>query len=422
MVHNRYRQPGGEDQVACSEVENLREGGLEVLSLTFHNDANGRQGVASALRLATAASWSQASYRRIQQVCDEYRPDIAHVHNFWMKLSPAVHAACREVGVPSVQTLHNFRLLCTNALFLRKGQVCEDCLGKVPWRGVVRRCYRNSVLASAAVVRMIVSNRNRGTWDRDVSAFIALSRHSRSKFVAGGLPADRLFVKPNFVFEPGEFAPRPSSSNLILYLGRLSNEKGIETLLIAWAAKRLDLTGQLLIVGDGPSREALERQACDLELDGSGVTFVGRKQPSEIPELLASARAVVLPSLCYENFPRSVVEAFSCGRPVVSSDLGAPAEIVAHGETGLKFPVGDAAALGDALKTILSDDALADRLGTNARAEYLAKYTPAHNFEMLMRIYRFAIEHRGNSVPEMLRAFEPATTSQPKILSSAAGR
>ena len=362
--------------------------------------------------MGLASAWSGKSYSRVRRLCEDSRPDIAQVQNFWLNLSPSAHRACQDANVPTVQTLRNFRLLCANALFLRDGQVCEDCLGKAPWRGVVRRCYRDSLLASAAVARMIVSNRRRDTWRRDVDAFIALTEHSRSKFIAGGLPADRIFVKPNFVDDPGPPSGAPSGSDVVLYVGRLSKEKGVGTLLAAWTGTELGRRhARLVIAGDGPERAALEEQASSLGLSPRVATFAGHQSPPNLHSLIARSRVVVVPSISYETFGRVVIEAFCHGRPVIASDIGAIGELVQHGRTGLKFPPGDAEALGETIGTILGDGTLVDRLGANARAEYLAKYTPQHNFEMLMRIYRFAIESRGNPLPEMLRSFEPATAT-----------
>src|SRR5690349_3833939 len=175
LLHNRYRQHGGEDAVVKSEARLLRQMGVEVLESTFTNDVDGEHSFRGTFELRLRSSWSGDSYRRIKRLCDDFHPDIAHIHNFWMEMSPSAHRACRDCGAATVQTLHNFRLLCSNALLKRKGSVCEDCLGKLPWRGVVRRCYRDSLLASLAVSRMIVANRVRRTWNRDVDAFIALS-------------------------------------------------------------------------------------------------------------------------------------------------------------------------------------------------------------------------------------------------------
>src|SRR5258708_15720708 len=199
IIHNRYRNYGGEDAVAEAETSLLRSQGVEVLHLDADNEADPRVELKGALKLALNSHWSSESYAGVRKICREFLPDVAHVHNFWLRLTPSVHAACRDAGVPTVQTLHNFRLFCTNAQFQRSGQRCEDCLGKAPWRGVVRRCYRHSFLASAAVMRMIMANRARGTWQHKVNAFIALSEHSRGLFIAGGIPAARIRIKPNFV-------------------------------------------------------------------------------------------------------------------------------------------------------------------------------------------------------------------------------
>ena len=408
MLHNRYREPGGEDLSVSAEVDNLRTHGIEVIDQQFDNDVSTGSGVAGNLRLALGAVWSRRSHQEISLLCEKYSPDVAHVQNFWMKLSPSVHDACHAAGVPTVQALRNFRLLCANALFLRHARVCEDCLGKLPWRGVVRRCYRNSAVASAAVSQMIVYNRWRGTWERDVDAFIASTEHSRSKFIAGRLPEGRIFVKPNFVDDPGNPDRPPSSSDCILYVGRLSQEKGLGLLLEAWAVAALSNLGRLLVVGDGPERAKLERKATKLGLSPASVTFMGRRPTEDVRELLGGARALVAPSLCFETFGKTVAEALAFGRPSVVSALGALGELIEDGRTGIKFPAGDVGALGQSLKLVLSGKTLADRLGRRARREYLAKYTPDRNFRMLMEIYRFAIERHGNRLPAPLQSYGPA--------------
>jgi glycosyltransferase involved in cell wall biosynthesis len=379
ILHNRYRQPGGEDQVACAETQLLRERGVDVLEYAVDND--------TVSPLATV--WSRDSYRKVQEVCRHFRPDVAHVHNFWLKLTPSVHAACRESGAATVQTLHNFRLLCTNALFLRGSEVCEDCLGKTPWRGVMRRCYRDSFAASAGVAGMIVLNRRRGTWDRDVDAFIVLSEASRARFLAAGFSADRLFLKPNFVEDPGEPASLPSASDMVLCAGRMSPEKGFHVLLDAWKGQQ----GRLILAGDGPERPALEARARALGLDG--VTFAGRVNQAEMARLYRQARAVALPSICFEQFPRGVVEAYAHARPIVASDIGGLGELVAHDRTGRKFAVKDSRAMAGQLRSVLGDGVLANRLGAAARVEYLSKYTAEINFRRLLAIYEAAVARRG---------------------------
>jgi glycosyltransferase involved in cell wall biosynthesis len=374
-----------------SEAQLLRSNGVEVREAVFDNESTTGDGVSGVVRIVLNCAWSWPAYARVIELCGLFRPDVVHVHNFWIRLSPSVHAASRKAGVPTVQTLHNFRLLCSNALLYRNGGPCEECIGKTQWRGVAHRCYRDSALASAAVATMNLVNRSRGTWEQEVDALIALSEHSMRKFAAGGLPGDRIFVKPNSIEDPGS-PMAPSLSKTLLYAGRLSPEKGVNELLSAWAEGDIGRYGRLILAGDGPERAALERIAASLGVSSS-VEFAGHRRQAEIPELIRSARAVVVPSLCYENFPRIVVEAFAHGKPAIVSDLGALREIV-HDGAGMRFHAGDHAALARALNRMLNDDRLADRLGDAARAEYLRKYTPERNFEQLMAIYRFACNRR----------------------------
>jgi glycosyltransferase involved in cell wall biosynthesis len=404
LLHNRYRNLGGEDAVVAAERDLLRAEGIEVFEYQAGNGTAGEHAGLGALRRGLSSAWSQAAYETVRELCEQVRPTIVHVHNFWMSLTPSVHAAAQDSGAATVQTLHNFRLLCVNATFLRDGAVCEDCLGCAPWRGVVRRCYRGSAIASAAVANMIVTNRRRGTWERQVDAFVALSEHSRAKFVAGGLPAARLFVKPNFMEDPGSSLEPPSHSRTILFAGRLSEEKGLPLLLDAWAAHELSGIGRLVIAGDGPQRAELIERAARLGLTAPQVQFPGRIAAAEVGERARVARALVLPSLCYENFPRAVLDAFANARPLVATGIGALGELVTHGRNGLTFPAGDVAALGGALGLLLREDALADRLGRQARAEYLERYTPERNVQSLVEIYRFARAHRDRTERQTLHA------------------
>jgi glycosyltransferase involved in cell wall biosynthesis len=389
VLHNRYRRYGGEDAVAESEVRLLRANGIEVLHVESDNDVSDHAKLHGGLALAMESNWSKVSYDGVRALCREFRPDVAHVHNFWLRLTPAVHAACREEGVPTVQTLHNFRLFCVNAQFQRNGHKCEDCLGHSPWRGVALRCYRNSFLASAAVARMIMSNRARDTWRKHVSAFIALSRHSRKLFIAGGIPQELIHIKPNFIEDTGTGRVRPSASRRFVFVGRLSPEKGVRELLDAWARSGVEHGAELAIAGDGPERARLEAQAARLGI-ADRVTFLGHQTHDEVMALVGEARAVVLPSLFHECFPRVLVEAMSAGRPILASSVGALDELVGA-DIGVQFPALDPAALGAAIRRFHDEPALADRLGAGAREAYLARYTPERNFEMLMRIYEAAM-------------------------------
>ena len=407
-VYNRYLNRGGEDEVFESEAALLGAHGCAVRCVTEQVSKPGD--IYHSLELARDTIWSTRWYRQITGLLREVNPDAVHLHNFFPVISPSIYYACRKAGVPLVHTLHNYRFLCPSNLLLRNGSPCEDCVGKrYPWPGVVHACYQGSRLKTGVIAAMLGIHNWARTWHEHVDVFVALTEMARRKFAAGGLPAGRIVVKPNFVEDPGQRVSPPSASDVVLYAGRLSKEKGVATLLSAWAGAALGRHGRLVIAGDGPERATLEGQASLLGLSPPEVTFAGYLPAPKLHALIEGSRAMVVPSIWYETFGRVVIEAFCHARPVVVSDIGAIGELVRHGETGLKFPPGDAAALGEALRTILGDGGLADRLGANARAEYLAKYTPERNFEMLMRIYRLAIERKGNALPEMLRSFEPAT-------------
>ncbi len=370
----------------------LRQHGVDVAEHYVDNQANQ---VLGNLALLARSAWSSDSYASVQRICQEFRPAIVHVHNFWMRLTPSVHAAARSAGAATVQSLHNYRLVCANAYLLRDGQVCEDCLGSPPWRAVVHRCYHDSVIASAAVGHLIVLNRSRKTWTRDVDAFITPSQSARTKLLHAGLPAERFFVKPNFTEDPGNADSPPSATRRFLFAGRLSPEKGVRILLSAWARVNRLEGAQLIIAGDGPDRRELENFARDLALPPSDVVFAGAVPSADLIKLLKTCRAVVLPSICLETFGSTIVEAFSCGRPAIASDLGGPSELVRDGWNGYKIHPSDVEALAKALHLVLANNQLADELGRNSRYDFMTSFTPEVNYQELSTIYNFALQHKA---------------------------
>jgi glycosyltransferase involved in cell wall biosynthesis len=281
-------------------------------------------------------------------------------------------------------TLHNYRLLCANAMLFREGRVCEDCIGTSPWRAVPHRCYRNSMFASAVAATAIDIPRRLGVWD-DVDLFISLTEFARERFVAGGLPATKLLVKPNFVDDPGPRPNLPSTSNTVLFVGRLSTEKGVRTLLEAWHSS--DLAGlELLVVGDGPLREELESTA------PRGVRFAGRVAPERVSELMLRSRGMVFPSVWYEGQPMVLLEALAAGLPVVASDIGGIPETVA-GHSVLVAP-GDRTSWTRALER-LADAEWVDSASAANRAVYESRYAPEVALGELEGAYRRAREERG---------------------------
>jgi glycosyltransferase involved in cell wall biosynthesis len=377
QVHTRYRYEGGEDAVARAEAALLTQAGHEVVPYVAENPSGAGPTAAAML----ASPWNAAAARRLRAAARRARPDVAHVHNTWFALTPSVVAALDGLGVPVVVTLHNYRLVCANASLFRDGRPCEDCVGTHPWHGVQHRCYRGSAVSSAAVAATISLNRAVGTWDRHVRLFLALNDFARDRFVAGGLPADRVWVKPNSVADPGPRPGPPSGSPTVLFAGRLTPEKGVGVLLEAW--RRLAPAAlELVVAGDGPMRTELERRP------PPGVRFVGQLGPAAVQEWMLRSRALVFPTWLYEGQPMSVLEAFAAGLPVLASRLGGNADLVGALGDGWLAPARDPAALAERLAG-LTDDAAADRAGAAARRLYEERFAERHNLQALEAAYRY---------------------------------
>ena len=377
VAHNAYRQAGGEDSVVASEVALLRAHGHTVIELRRHNDdVDG----AGRLSLAAQTVWSRRTHGEAVELIGRHRPHVAHIHNTLPLLSPSLHWACHHAGVAVVQTLHNFRLACPQAMFLRDGVACEDCLGRAPAAAIHHACYRGSRAQTAVLVASLLVHRALGTWQTTVQRFIALSEFSRAKFIAAGLPAARLSVKPNFFQKLAMLPPRQRSG--MLFVGRLAAEKGIDVLAAAVAKG----TGPLIRVAGGGDTAGL--------LALARVQLLGVLAPAEVWREMHAATALVMPSVTYENFPRTIAEAYAAGLPVIASRLGSMAELVEHGVTGLLFPPGDAAALHAAMRWADDHPQEMAQMGRHARARYDALYTPETNHAALLAIYRAARDER----------------------------
>lgn len=337
------------------------------------------------ISLAKGAIWASDTRSDFLKLLGEEKPDVVHVHNTFMMISPSIYSACREAGVPVVQTLHNYRLLCPAATFFRKGKVCEECLGGSLWPGIKYGCYHDERSTTAVVALMLTTHRLLGTWERDVTSYIALTEFSRSKFIEGGLPGEKIFVKPNFV-NPDPFA-RTGTGDYALFVGRLSPEKRVSTVLAAW--KRLPSSIPIKVIGGGPDKLPLEAQAAK---DGlTNVQFVGQMPRAQTLAAINNARFLVFSSEWYENFPVTIAEAFACRTPVIASKMGAMQEIVRDQHTGLFFAPGDAEDLARKVDWAWNHpDAMQD-MGNEARKEYEAKYTAEKNYPVLMEIYQRAI-------------------------------
>jgi glycosyltransferase involved in cell wall biosynthesis len=374
ILHSRYLSGAvsGENRVVEDEARLLTDGGHQV-DVWDPAPAN-----AHGLRLmgtAAQAIWSTDATDRVRGLIRRSKADIVHCHNLFPVLSPAVLRAASGEGAAVVMTLHNYRLLCLPATFIRDGRVCEDWLVRTPWPGVVHACYRDSTLGSAALATSLSLHNAFHTFDR-VTKYLAVSGFVRRKYVEAGWPDDRIEVKSNFAWENPK---REGPGRYFLYLGRLSPEKGIGTLVSAWRRS----AARLLVVGDGPAAQALREGA------PANVEFRPTASPAEVPALIREARALLLPSVCYEAQPRVILEAYAAGIPVLASDLGALPEAVPP-ESGLLVAPGDAGAWADAVEKLL-DDRESERLGQGAWRFWRDRYSPERALQNLEDAYRRAV-------------------------------
>lgn len=386
LVHNRYQERGGEDVVFEAEGALLERSGHSVDRLVFDNDSiPGRRHPLTSARLAISTVWSRQSATSVREAVREFRPHVVHFHNTFPLVSPAAYSACKAEGVAVVQTLHNYRLICPNAILFRDGHPCHDCVGRtVPWPGVVHACYRGSRPQSAVVATMLAVHHRRRTWDCDVDVHIALTEFSRRQFIKGGLPEDKLDVKPNFLEpDPGV---KTDAGGFFLFVGRLAENKGIDTLLRAWIEGNVQLP--LRIVGDGPLTGLVERAASR----SAYISYLGRLPRTSILEQMRAAYALVFPSLWYEPFGLVLIEAMACGLPVIASRLGTMIEIIEDERLGLLFTPADPVDLAAKVGWAWAHREELARMGADARLEYEARYTGERNYQMLMEIYTSAIE------------------------------
>lgn len=381
VVHNRYQQRGGEDDVFAAEVALLSDHGHHVRTYVADN-----QQIASIRRaaLARATFWNDASYRAVRSMCRTANAGVVHFHNTFPLVSPAGYYAARDAGSAVVQTLHNYRLICPNAMLFRNGRPCEDCVGRrFAWPAVLHACYRGDRVATAVTASMVGWHRAVGSWHNAVNLYIALTSFAKRKFVDGGIPPAQIVVKPNFLSDdPGEGDHR---GGFALFVGRLSPEKGIDTLLSAWA--QLGGRVPLKIAGSGPLGETRT----------PGVEWLGWQSTDRVLALMQNASLLVLPSSWYEGFPVTLVQAFATGLPVIVSGHGSLAEIVDDGCTGYHFEPGNAEDLAAKVDSALSHPSELAKIGRNARREFERQYTAERNYQQLLEVYRYAIERQACS-------------------------
>jgi len=393
LVHNSYQQRGGEDAVFEQERAMLERAGHGVAVFRRSNSEIKDFTPIEHLALPINTVWSAQMRREFSRVLAREAPDVVHVHNTFVMISPSIYSACRERGIPVMQTLHNFRWMCPGALFYRDGRICEDCATGGLWNSVRHGCYRGSRAATAAIALTLATHRRLRTWHDSIACYIAPTAFVREKFIEAGYPPEKIAIKPNFVDpDPG---PRDGVGDYALYVGRMSPEKGLDTLLRAW--ELLPVSIPLEIIGDGPERAAHEQFVRERNI--RGVTFRGALSRQETFTAMKGARMAIVPSNVYETFGLVIVEAMACGVPVLCSRLGAMQDLVADRRTGLHFRASDAQDLAQTAARAWNHPSELATMGIAARREYEKRYTARRNYAQLMEIYERAMGH----------AFAPAT-------------
>jgi glycosyltransferase involved in cell wall biosynthesis len=387
VVHNRYQQPGGEDAVVQAETALLRQHGHSVTEYVRNNAAIGEFGLLRKVSLGLGTTWNQSVYHDLRNLIRKERPQVAHCHNLVPLISPAAYYACKAEGVPVVQTLHNFRLRCPAGTLFRNGAPCEDCDGNLG-PAVLRGCYRSSRVQTAASAFMLGIHRAVGTYDRAVDAYSAPSAFCAEHLGGHGVPRQKITVRPNFLgHDPG---PRLASQNYALFVGRLCEEKGVRQLLEAW---RQMPHIPLVIVGDGPLRRQAEITATN------NVSFTGALPSTETMTRMKSARFLVFPSMGYETFGMTVLEAAACSVATIGSRLGAIPELIHDGHTGLLFDPRNIEELIEKVEWAWAHPVTVNEMGAAARSRYLLHYTAEKGYAGLTRIYASVSE---NWEPESL--------------------
>jgi glycosyltransferase involved in cell wall biosynthesis len=387
VLHNFYRDPGGEDQVFRSEVELLSAHGHDVRTYTRSNDELAGR---SAFAQARMAIWNSETYRHVRSLVEDEGIDVVHCHNSFPLMSPSVYWAAAAAGAAVVTTVHNYRFTCVNGLLFRDGSVCEQCVGRaVPVHGVLHGCYRGSAAASAVAGAMLSGHRLVRTWHRAVHRIIALTEFQRQIMLRSGLPEAKIVLKSNFLeFDPGVGEGR---GGYALFLGRFTEGKGLKTLLDAWSGTGSALP--LKIVGDGPQVGMVTEAAQET----SGIEWLGPLPFHVALDILGSASLLVVPSESYEGMPRTIIESFARGTPVVAARRGAMASMVTPGENGEHFEPGSAAGLRSAVTNLVAEPGRLRLLRKGARRTFEVLYGADANYSVLMRIYREAVRIAGGS-------------------------
>ena len=393
LVHNYYRSvnPSGENMVFDQERSLLESHGHEVEVFNYFSDDIEKKNIIDKMLQAFSIPWNYKVYKRIKKVVSEISPDIIHVHNRFPMISPSIFFGIKNT--PCVLTLHNYRIFCSSAVLMRDGKICTKCIDRdsvVP--SLFYGCYRKSRILTIPVATSILLHKILKTWKKQVDAFIVFSEFQKKMVILGGCPQEKIHIKPNYYpdIQNNENVKCVHKKKFVLFVGRLSEEKGVKTMIEAWL--QWDDAPKLHIVGDGPLRSILESKSA-----GKNIHFHGQLNKKETQKYMSAAIILLLPSECYEGFPMVLHEAFFAGTPVIASDLGSLPQIVKNGENGLIFKAGSKKSLINKVEYLINSKKNLNALSKGARLSYESLYSQSKNYNLLMGIYKTAIANMKQS-------------------------
>lgn len=380
---------GGEDKVVDEEIQLLQQNGVQVVKYFISNDEIKIDGLVSKVKLGLNTIWSKTQYNKLKNIIISEKPDVVHFHNTFPLLSPSVYYACSNLGVPVVQTLHNYRLVCPGAMLLRDSKICEKCIDSSLVNSIKYGCYRNSRVQTMPLSAMLYTHRFLDTWNKRVDKYIALTDFAKGKFEQVGFDAKKITVKPNFIQQNSNSILEKDDS--VVFVGRISKEKGLHLLLEAWSKMGTELNIKLKVIGDGPHRKTLEDKYSHLK----NINFLGKLNSTDVLTYMSRAKYIIVPSVWYEGFPMTIVEAYSVNTPVISSNIGSLKEVVIDEVTGFHFENNNVNDLGTVLKKALTYPRYKE-LQENVKRQFFENYTATKNFKLLMDIYQEVIGGEKN--------------------------
>lgn len=366
----------------------MEKNGHEVIEYTINNDVINEMTFLKKMQVAIETPWSLTEYRKFTAFLKKNKPTIVHVHNFFPLFSPSIYYACEKQKIPLIQTLHNYRLLCPSAMFLRENKICEKCLDGSIFNSVIHSCYRGSISQTIPIAGMITLNKILNTWNKKVDKFIALTEFAKSKFIQGGIREDKILIKPNFINSTTNKIDIKEREKIILFVGRLSKEKGADVLLEAWKLIENKCGYKLVIIGEGPEEETLKN-----DYNGEDIVFKGSLNSNDVLENMRKCRYLVVPSIWYEGFPMTIIESYSVGTPVLGSNIGSLKEIITDGKNGYKFEAGSVKNLAVSLQKIINENETNyHQIVETTISNFQKKYTEKVNYNTLIDIYNKAIK------------------------------